>query len=215
MGKQQIIVTIGRENGSGGHYIAEKLAQRLGVRLYDQTILEGTEALSGYSKEVLARMDEKPRRALFNRKVGEHSTSLEEHAAHKTFEFIKASAKNGDSFVIVGRCADYVLRGHPGLLRIFIYADESAKIVRTMERRNLPMNKAAKYIRDTDRKRRAYHDYYCDGDWGDRSGYDLLINSTTVGLDGTVDVLEKYVSEFYESLMAEYPAKESESKPQE
>ena len=197
MGKQ-IIVAIGRESGSGGHYIADSLAERLGIDHYDREILEGAAALGGYSLDFVNKMDEERRNILFNRRLGEHSTAMEDHVAAKTFQFIRREAEAGKSFVVVGRCAEYVLQDCPNMVSIFICGDDMPKIRRTMERKNLNERAAAHYNRATDRQRRKYHDHFCDTEWGDREGYDLIINSGTMGIEHTIDALECYVKEFME-----------------
>lgn len=196
--KDQIIVTIGREHGSGGHYIAAILARRLGIQLYDREILEGVIESSGYSRELVDQMDEKPVNLLFSRRIGEFSNSLEANVAEKTFELIRRKAERGESFVVVGRCAEQVLRGNPNTVRLFIYGDKAFKIRRLMETDGLSEADAAAAMKQTDRERRAYHNYYCDDKWGDCRGYDIAVNSGLVGVEESAEALLRYIRAFQE-----------------
>ena len=101
--KEQIIVTIGREHGSGGHYIASMLAERLGIKLYDKEIVEETVRDSGYDKELVQKMDEKPVNVFFYRRIGEYSNSPEENVQEQEFNLLRKRADAGESFVAVGR----------------------------------------------------------------------------------------------------------------
>ena len=88
--KEQIIITVGREHGSGGHYVAQLISEKLGIKLYDKEIVEGTATDNGFTKELVERMDEKPVNFFFSRRIGEYSNSLEENVAQRTFDFIRA-----------------------------------------------------------------------------------------------------------------------------
>ena len=135
--KEQIIVTVGREHGSGGHYIAKLMSEKLGIKLYDKEIVEATTLTSGYKKEVVDKMDEKPVNFFLSRRIGEYSNSLEENVAEMTFNYINAKAISGESFIVVGRCAEQVLKGNPNLVRIFIEGDRDVKIQRIKDIENV------------------------------------------------------------------------------
>lgn len=196
--KEQIIVTVGREHGSGGHLIAKQLAETLQIEVCDRELLEGTVALSGYSPEIVEKMDEKPINFLTSRSIKSYSNSLERHVAEKTFEFIRGKAEAGDSFVVVGRCADWVLKDYPNVVRVFICGKMESRIARVMEVNNFTREKAASAIRGIDRKRKSYHNYYCDLKWGDSRGYDLVVNSSLLGLSETAELLARFVQTFRE-----------------
>lgn len=194
--KQQLLVSVGREHGSGGHYIAQLIADQLQIRLLDREIVEGTILESGYSRELVTKMDEKPVNFFSSRRIGSYSNSLEENVAEKTFEFIRNTAASGESFVVVGRCAEYILRGNPNLVSLFICGDQDEKIRRVAERAKVSEARAAELIRETDRRRKLYHNYYCDNKWGDARGYDMTVNSSKLGIEQTAAALVRYIRAF-------------------
>ena len=114
--KNQIIITLGREHGSGGHYIADMIAQELGIKLYDKDSIEKEIVSEGYSEEMIRKMDEKPVNFFASRRIGKYSNSLEVNVAEKTFAMLRDKAANGESFLIIGRCSDQVLKGNPNML---------------------------------------------------------------------------------------------------
>ena len=123
--KNQIIISIGREYGSAGHKIAEKLAKKLDIPLYDRNILEEVSHTKEVDVSHYEQFDEKPRNFFLSRTVKGHSNSPEENVAELQFALLKSKAADGDSFVVVGRCADYVLRDFPGLVSIFGHSEET------------------------------------------------------------------------------------------
>ncbi len=187
--KKQIIVTIGREFGSGGHEIARLLAERMGVKLYDKELLYELATHHGYSEEVMRRYDERPVNVLASRRVRDFSNSIEENLAHKMFAFIRKTAESGESFVVVGRCADYVLRERGNVLRVFVRGERKDKEKRICEIYNVSPRKALEMMKRSDKMRKLYHDYYSDIKWGDTRGYDISINSSLLGVEKSVDAL--------------------------
>ena len=191
--KDQIIITMGREHGSGGHYIADMIARELGIKLYDKDSIESEIVSEGYSEELIRRMDEKPVNFFASRRIGRFSNSLEVNVAEKTFAMLRDKAANGESFLIIGRCGDQVLKGNPNMLSIFICGNQQAKVGRVMEKKGLSAEDAIEEIKEVDRSRKSYHNYYCDTKWGDARGYDLVVNSGKLGIEKTVDTLVNYV----------------------
>ena len=145
--------------------------------------------------EVLQKYDEKPRNYMLSRRVGNHTNSMEEIIAEYQFDFIRKKAEEGESFVIVGRCAETVLKDFEELISIFITGERQHKIKRVMEHFNLPENKAIAKMLRHDRKRKQYHNRHSDAKWGDSRLYDLCINSSPLGIEGTIRVLENYIRE--------------------
>lgn len=182
---KQIIITVGREFGSGGHHIAEIISQRLGIKLYDKELMSEI----GYTDDYIKEYDEKPINFFMSGRVGPYSSSLEETVAAKTFKFIKELADKGESFVIVGRCSEYILQGNPNTFDIFILGDYEEKLKRIKNMYNLDEKKAADLLKKTDKSRKTYHNYYCDTKWGDSRGYDLCINSSKFGVDKTAEII--------------------------
>ena len=192
---KQLIISLSREFGSGGHLIAEKLAERFELPLYDKNLLREIAGERDINPQKLEKYDEVPRYKFFSRTVNGHSSSPEENIANLQFDFLRKKAKQGDSFVIVGRCAETVLKEFECMVPIFILADKDVKLKRIMELHNLPENEAKVMIHRENRKRKDYHNYYSEVKWGDSRNYDLSINSGRLGIDRTVDLLEQYIKE--------------------
>lgn len=196
MGKQ-VIISIGREYGSAGHLIAEKVAAKLNMELYDRNLLDEVANVKNVDTNNLSKYDEKPHRFFGSRTVRGYSNSPEENVAQLQLALLKSKAADGDSFVIVGRCADDIFRGMENFISVFIYADMDARIKRVMERHpELNEKQAIKKIERHDRNRAAYHNYFAKGGkWGDKANYDMCVNSTRLGLEGTVDFVCSYVQQ--------------------
>ena len=190
---KQIIISIGREFGSGGHYIAEQLSERLGIPLLDKNLIQRVADEKGYSEEAIRQFDEKGTSILFARSINGYTSSASENIAQAQFEVLRRDAKEGMSFVVVGRCAEDILADQEALISIFIRSTTEAKKARIMEKYELSEDKALSLMKKMDRERKFYHNYYCHHKWGDSRGYDLTINSALLGLDGTVDLIEQIV----------------------
>ena len=194
--KDQIIITMGREHGSGGHYIADMIARELGIKLYDKDSIEIVS--EGYSEELIRRMDEKPVNFFASRRIGRFSNSLEVNVAEKTFDMIRAKAASGESFLLIGRCGEQVLKDDPHRVSLFIGGDPHAKLCRVMEKKELSAEEAIEEIRTVDHQRKAYHNYYCEMKWGDARAYDLTVKSDVLGMEGTAEMLIRYIRAFQE-----------------
>ncbi len=192
--EKQVIISIGREFGSGGHYIAEQLAERLGIPLLDKNLIQRVAEDKGYSEEAIRQFDERGTSILLSRSINGYTSSASENIAQAQFEVLRNDAKEGKSFIVVGRCAEDVLADCPALISIFIRSNTEAKQARIMEKYELSADKALSLMKKMDRERKFYHNYYCHHKWGDSRGYDLTINSALLGLDGTVDLIEKIVA---------------------
>lgn len=191
--KKQIIISISRELGSGGHDIAEQIAGELGVPMYDRSLLREIAKDMNMDVSELQAYDEKPKNYILTRRVGKYSNSMEDILAEKQFEFIRKKAGEGESFVIVGRCAETVLREYDGLISIFIRGDREYKLGRIMEHYQLNEEEAQEKMSKIDRKRRQFHNRYSDHKWGDANFYDVCINSSHLGVDGTAKILREYI----------------------
>lgn len=191
----QTIISVSREFGSGGHVLAEKIAKDHNLKFYDRHILDEIATENDIKVEVLEKYDEKPRNAFLTRRVGAFSNSMEEILAEMQFDYIRKKADSGESFVIVGRCAETVLSGHKGLISIFVVGDELAKIDRIKEVYHLSESDAIAKIRRHDKKRKQYHNRHSSFRWGDSRYYDVCINSSKLGLERTGAALENYIKE--------------------
>lgn len=190
---KQIIISVGREFGSGGHIVAANLAKHFGLPLLDSNILAEIAKENNTSEDYLRKYDESARNLFFSRTVNGFSNSPEEVIAQMQFDYIKKKADAGESFVVIGRCADWVLRDNPALVRVFILGDMEAKIKRTAERENISEDKAKSRIEQADKRRKYFHNTHSDNKWGDSRSYDITVNSTKMGLDGATELLIKYV----------------------
>ena len=192
MGKQ-LIITVGREFGSGGHIIAVKLAEHFGIQLLDSNILAEVAKKSNASEEYLKKYDESARNLCFSRTVNGFSNSPEEIIAQMQFDYIKQKSDSGESFVVIGRCADYILRENPALVRVFVLGDTEAKIKRTAEREGISEDKAKIRMEQADKRRKYFHNTHSENKWGDSRSYDITVNSSKLGLDSTAELLIKYI----------------------
>ena len=198
--KDQIIITIGRESGSGGHAIAKKVADAMGIPCYDKKkLVEGTAQISGMNKNYVRKLDEKPVGFPFSGRIGAFEESPESNVARMTFEYIRQIAASGESCVIVGRCADSVLKDNPNALRIFIVGDVEEKNKRLSNIQQITLEEADQERKEADRFRRAYHNFYSETKWGDSRAYDLIINSSRLGIQGTADYIKVFADAFKEA----------------
>lgn len=191
--EKQLIIAVSREYGTSGHNIALALAQRFDIALYNRNMLDEIATHKDVDVKNLHKYDERPRNMLISRTVKGMSNSPEEVIANFQFEYLKKKAESGESFVVVGRCAEHVLREYPGLVKIFILGDKEDKIRLVMEKRNVSEKEAISIMARHDKKRRAYHNYHCPNKWGDARGYDITINTSRLGLEKTTNLLEDYV----------------------
>ncbi len=192
---KQTIITVSREFGSGGHEIAEKIASDLNLKFYDRGMLDEIADEMNVKVEVLEKYDEKPRNIMLSRKVGKYSNSMEEILAELQFDYIRKKANEGESFVIVGRCSESVLRDADGLISIFVNGNRECKIKRVMDKYALNRSEAVKKMERHDFKRKRYHNRHSDHKWGDSRYYDVCINSSPLGISGTVRTLGNYIQE--------------------
>lgn len=192
MSKQQLIA-IGRESGSGGYEIARQLAKRLNLPLYDKNLLEKIAEEKNGDADLLRKFDEKPKIIGVHRVVDGLSNAPGDQIAQMQFDYLLSRAREGESFVVLGRCADEILQGFPGLVSAFILADEPFKLARIMAQNNVSQREALALMAKTDRQRRTYHNQRCKGQWGEAKTYDLTINSARLGIEGTVELLENYI----------------------
>ena len=192
MGKR-LILSVSREFGSGGHVIAEALARRFELDLYDNNLLEHIAAEKNVGGDTLKKYDERPKNRLFSRTVRGYSNSIQENVANMQFDYLKKMAQEGKSFVVVGRCSETILKGNEGLVSIFVLGDREVKRERIMRLYRLSEDEAEHMMSRKDWERKSYHNYYCKVKWGDSRNYDLSINSSRLGIDRTVDLLESYI----------------------
>ena len=191
--KNQILISISREYGSGGREIAKKIAEDLELPFYDRNILEHIAEEKGMNAESFQDIDEKPRNKLLSRRVKGYSNSMEENLALMQFEYLQNKADSGESFVVLGRCSETALKGREGLVSIFVTGEREAKIQHIMDKFSISKEDAVAKIYKHDISRKRYHNHYSDFKWGDSRNYDVCINSSRLGPQGTAEVLEAYI----------------------
>ena len=190
---KQLIISIGREFGSGGHEIAEMLANHFEINLYDKNLLEQIANHKNVDVSKLQKYDERPRNVWITRTVRGYSNSIEENLANMQFEYIKKEAEAGISFVVVGRCAETILKNNPALISIFVLGDWDSKVDRIIRLYDMKREEAETFISRQDNKRKSYHNYFCKGKWGDSRNYDISVNSSKLGEEATAAMLIEYI----------------------
>lgn len=191
---KKVIITIGREYGSGGRIIGRKLAEELGFKFYDKELLEEVARKSQLAPELISRHDEKPNgmmNSLFA-STSSYSLPLNQKVFLAQFETIREIAEKDESCVIVGRCADYILEDRKDVVNVFIHAPLDQRIKRIVELYNADEKKALETIKKIDKKRASYYNFFTNKKWGRSLGYHLSIDSS-LGLDQTVQVIKQYV----------------------
>ena len=200
---KNVVITIGRQFGSGGRYVGRLLAEKLGVPFYDKELLSEAAKNSGICEEMFEEHDEKPTRSLLFSLV----TGMQSHMSagnfymdmplnHKIFlaqfDAIRRIAEEGPC-VIVGRCADYVLRENPNAVSIFVKGDMPSKIDRAVKYYGIEPDKAEERIRKADKQRASYYNYYATATWGDVDNYDLIVDTGVLGVEGAVELITKFL----------------------
>lgn len=187
------VITVGRQYGSGGRYIASELAKRLKINFYDNDLLIKVANESGLCVDYLKENDEKKDSifAFLGMNDINHQPTAAQKVSMAQFQTIRKLAEN-ESCVIVGRCANYVLRDYPNVINIFIHAPMDDRIDRAIKYYGLDPKKAENIINKTDRNRAAYYAYFTDQKWGQAENYDLCLNSK-IGINESVDVIVELV----------------------
>lgn len=200
------IITIGRQFGSAGREIGEKVAAYFDIPCYDKELLSRAAKESGFCEEMIETHDERPTNSfLYNLVMDTYSfgynasSFMDMPISHKIFlaqfDTIKKIASEG-ACVIVGRCADYALSDYENGIHLFIYGEDKVKTKRIMEKYNLSESKAKDMIIKKDKQRQSYYNYYSSKKWGRADSYDLCINSSLLGIDGTVKLIIQAIEDF-------------------
>ena len=191
--ESQLIISVGREFGSAGHEIAKKLAEHYKIPLLDSNLLEEAALEKNMDAGQLQHLDEKHKKYGLYRTVRGFSSHPEDNVAFMQFDYLRKKASRGDSFVVVGRCSEDILKEYKSMISIFILGDPECKKARIKDLYHLSDFQAAKLIKEEDTRRKRYHNSYCEGKWGDSRSYDLSINSSKGGLMNTIKILIDYI----------------------
>lgn len=190
-----MIITIGRQHGSSGREIARLLAEKLNYKCYDKEIVDEAANHSDFSRDLIDAFDEK-RMSAFILHAGGYGLNenfrLNMHVVSAQFEAMRNIAEKGNC-IFVGRCADYILRDHDDLISVFILGDMDERLKCLERRQGLDEVEARKKIKEVDKDRSSFYRYYSDQTWGDAQNYDMCINSSKLGVEGTVQVILDYI----------------------
>ena len=194
MKDNELIINVGRQFGSGGRLVALALGRKLGIPVYDQELIAKAAEQSGFSKELFANSDEK-RNLLalssFIVDVGRFGSADNYVSDNQLFviqsNVIRSLADKGPA-IFIGRCSDYILRDRK-CLDVFLTATDEVRIKRIAERMNITPEQADSLMRKKDRTRETYYNYYTFGNWGVASNYDLCVDSSVLGIEGTADMI--------------------------
>ena len=200
-----MVITIGREFGSGGKYIGEKLAQDLNIKLYDKEILAKVSEDSGMDMKLLEEVDEKQEQSFW------YTFAMSMYSSEDSISSLTEIPTNDRLFIeqakvienlaiaedciIIGRCSNIILGNREDTINVFVYSsDFDFKVNRKMQYGNISdRSEAIRLIQHTDNERATYYNYFTKQKWGDRTGYDLMIDTAKVGVNGAVEIIKKYV----------------------
>lgn len=203
---KKVIITIARQFGSGGREIGERVAAALNIPIVDKELIKDAAERGNLHEDVIKKADESAANSLlYTLAMGSNILGTTMHFGYKMplndklfilqSEAIKEYASKG-SCVIIGRCADYVLRDEENILRLFIYGDLDHRQARVAERHpELKSNQIIDVINKTDKRRSSYYNFYTGNKWGKYDNYDMAINSSTLGIDGTANLIVAMVKE--------------------
>lgn len=197
------IITITRQFGSGGHDIGEALAKKLGIPFYDKELISIAAKESGICPEVFEAVDERATNSLlYSLSVGLYNYSggistmgempVNDRLYILQHKIIKELAEK-ENFVVVGRCADYILKEKSNVVKVFIYADLETRVNRALERNDIEPDRAKQAVIKADKNRANYYSFYSGKKWGLPENYDLCINSTDISTEQAVDLILSYL----------------------
>lgn len=193
------IISIGRQYGCGAHEIATKLSEKLGIPYYDKEIIKRAAKDSGFDEHIFTFYDERPTRSfLYNvstdgfSNIASNGLALEDQVFQYQFDTIRKVAEEG-SCIIVGRCADYILKDDDALLTVFLHASDDFRQKRVIEQYGIEPKNVVKEIKAMDKKRAKFHNFYSEEKWGEATTYDLSINVAKLGIEGTVELISEYI----------------------
>lgn len=197
------IITIGRQCGSGGREVGIALSKELEIPYYDKELLKRAAKESGLCEEVFEKFDEKPTSSLLYSIVmdpyslGISANGIDMPINHKVFlaafDTIKKVADEGPC-VMIGRCADYALSDYKNVVNFFLFAPLEERIKRVSERMGITPEKAKDYIQKTEKQRASYYNYYTTKKWGATTSYNFCLDTSILGIDGTVELIKNIVA---------------------
>lgn len=205
--KEPLIISVGRQLGSGGCEIARMLAEAFDAKFFDTELINLAAERSGFNPSLFQKQDEshgmlKSFFGSFTGRLGRtaplYGNSISQESIFQIqSEAIVKATQDYERCVFVGRCADYILRSNPRMFSVFITADDDKRIATVAERRQCDPDIARRYIERKEAERADYYNYYTSKKWGASQSYDLCINSSLLGLDRTAEVIAQVIRERY------------------
>ncbi|MBO5181588.1 MAG: cytidylate kinase-like family protein [Paraprevotella sp.] len=200
---EKFVINVGRQLGSGGRYIGERLAKAFDIKFYDKELLELAAQESGFNKKFFERTDEEHNLfqqlasafPFLNSGINPYDNMLSSESLFKIQSDAIRKAAEQQSCVFVGRCADYILRDNPRCVNIFISANLNDRIKRICQLTGITETEAEKRIMEGDKRRAAYYNYYSAGEWGKAETYHLCINSSVLGLERTTEYIQEFITQ--------------------
>ena len=197
------IITISRQYASGGREIGEKLAKHYGIPFYDNDLITLAAKQSGFTEKIFNHAEEKASNSLIYsiamglnafgaQGYGADAMTIDDQVFLAQSSIIRKVAAEGPC-VIIGRCADYVLREKKNVVNVFVWADISSRIKRAVEVYDMPQPKAEENIIKVDKKRANYYNYHSDKKWGRADTYNITLKSDDIGIDNSVECIIKYI----------------------
>lgn len=202
--KEKFVINIGRQLGSGGKAVGERLAKTFGIPVYDKRLIKMAAEQSGFCQEFFEKADEKPSKGFLSTLLGYlrnpvtgddgiYNNPLSHDALFKMQSDVIRERAEQESCIFVGRCADYILRDHPHCVNLFISASREDRIARLVSLHGITPEEAEKMMDTADEKRAEYYNYYSNRTWGAASTYHLCIDSSVLGIDGTAAFAEEFI----------------------
>ena len=203
---EKFVINIGRQLGSGGREIGEKLATRLGISFYDKELINLASEESGLCREFFEKADERAAQGIVGGLFGARfpfigdgaiptMNCLSNDALFKVLSDVIRKLAEEKSCLFVGRCADYILRDHPRCANVFISASREERIARLCRIHSISKNEAEDMMNRADKKRSEYYNYYSYKTWGAAATYHLCIDSSALGIERTIDFIEAFVKQ--------------------
>lgn len=186
--KDHLIITISRQKGSGGHYVGELLAKKMGIKCYDEELIIETAKSSGMNEDYVTKHDEKPAHNI----IYFAGQPVPMHLYMEQSKVIREIASR-ESCVFVGRCADYVLRDFSNVINVFVTAPLGARIERVCRRENLSVTEAEKLIAKVDKDRSSYYHFYSQQRLGNCANYQICLDTSRISIDDAVEMIEDYI----------------------
>lgn len=194
MSTDNFVITISRQYGSGGHAVGELVAKKLGVDFYDSKLIELTAEQSGFTKEYVKKHEQKMSNPLLYKLYKQNYAYVNEAVPPQDMLFmvqtrvIRDIAAKG-SCVIVGRCADYILKGHPNSFNVFVHANNDFRKSRVISEYGINPNDALREMEKRDKERSTYNEHYSGRKWADLNNYDLTVETSMFGIETTADMI--------------------------